>query len=57
MESPPRPRYIPGRCYALKTPGDPSTHCLKPAQLYPVGWRCEADRPGVARPSTTQEAP
>ena len=55
MERPPQPRYIPGRCYALKTPGDTTTHCMKPARLYPVGWRCDDDRPGASR-RTIQEA-
>jgi hypothetical protein len=56
MERPPQPRYVPGRCYALKHPDDTSTHCMAPARLYPVGSRCDAHRPGVSRPQTAQEA-
>jgi hypothetical protein len=51
---PPQPTYIPGRCYALKTPDDTSTHCMaKGARLYPVGWRCDDHSPAVIRERQT----
>jgi hypothetical protein len=56
MERPPQPRYVPGRCYALRHPDDTKTHCMAPARLYPVGSRCDDHRPGVSRPQTAQEA-
>jgi len=56
MERPAQPRYVPGRCYALKDRRDTKTHCLERARLYPVGSRCDEHRPGVVRPQSTQEA-
>jgi hypothetical protein len=49
---PPQPTYIPGRCYALKTPDDTKTHCMaEGARLYPVGWRCDDCAPGARKTS------
>ena len=49
---PPPPRYIPGKCYALKTPADRRTHCLESARFYPCGWRCEMHAPCALKTST-----
>lgn len=52
VERPPPPKYIPGKCYALKSPDDRKTHCLKePARLYPCGWRCDDCSPRALRTS------
>jgi hypothetical protein len=47
------PKYIPGKCYALKHRYDPKTHCMESARFYPVGWRCDFHAPGALK--TTRE--